>query len=131
MINDQDGVGLGRSCAGITEALVEGTGEKSVDDLDQPVGDAIHGLVKWVQLATHISRSPAHDGPNRRTAIGIQESVVERSNRDVATRFLRSRSDKRAIAGLNSELGGAHQVFDVCSVRSRFTIANYTVSRPS
>ena len=55
MSNDQDYVDLGLSCAEICNALGRGMSGKTLDDLSQPVCDAIKQLTAWVQLVIHIS----------------------------------------------------------------------------
>ena len=44
MVNEQDYVELGLSCADICEALRRGMGEKKLDDLSKSVRDAIKRL---------------------------------------------------------------------------------------
>ena len=131
MSNEQDYVDLGLSCADICKALERGMGGKRMDDLSQSVCDAVNQLTTWVQLAIDISRSPAYDGPDRRTVAEIQANVIKRSGRHRMSRFLHSGGDKDAIAAWKSELNRILHVFNVCSVRSRFAVADHSVFRPS
>ena len=48
MVNDQDYVDLGLACADICRALDRGMNGKRLDDLSQPVRDAINQLTMWV-----------------------------------------------------------------------------------
>ena len=75
--------------------------------------------------------TPAYDGPDRRTVAEIQGNVIKRSGRHGMSRFFRSRDDKDAIAGWKSDLNRILQVFNVCSVPSRFAVTNHSVFRPS
>jgi len=49
MVNKQDYVELGLSCADICRALDRGTGGKSLDDLSHSVCEAINQLTTWVR----------------------------------------------------------------------------------
>ena len=131
MANEQDYVDLGLSCANICKALERGMGGKTLDDLSQSVRDAIKQLMTWVQPAVHISWSSAHDGPDRRTVADIRQDVIKRSERHSIFRFFRSRDDKDAIAAWKSVLSEILQVFNVCSICSRFSVANHSVLRLS
>ena len=51
MINDQDYVELGLSCADICRALERGMSGKTLDDLSQSVCDAMGQLTTWVEPA--------------------------------------------------------------------------------
>jgi hypothetical protein len=44
MANDQDCVDIGVLCASVCDALKRGTGGKKLEDLDEPVRDAISRL---------------------------------------------------------------------------------------
>ena len=44
MVNEQDYVELGMSCANICKALKRGMGDKTLDDLSKSVCDAINQL---------------------------------------------------------------------------------------
>ena len=55
MVNEQDYVDLGLSCANICKALERGMGGKTLNNLSQSVCDAINQLTTWVQLAIHVS----------------------------------------------------------------------------
>ena len=131
MANEQDYVDLGLSCADICRALERGMNGRTLDDLSQSVCDAISQLKTWVQPATYTSWSPAHDDPDRRTVAEIQGDVIKRSGRHGVSRFLHSRDDKDAIAGWKSDLNRILHVFNVCSVCSRFAVANYSIFRPN
>ena len=50
MVNQQDYIALGLSCAEICEALDRGTRGKRIEDLNQPVHQAINQLMTWVEL---------------------------------------------------------------------------------
>ena len=54
MTNKSDYVELGLACANVCEALKRGMNGKGLDDLSQPVRDAITQLTTWVERAAHI-----------------------------------------------------------------------------
>ena len=53
MINDQDYVELGLSCADICQALQRGMNGNGLGDLSQPVCDAMNQLTTWVEPGMH------------------------------------------------------------------------------
>ena len=53
MANDQDYVDLGISCADICRALDRGMNGKRLNDLSQPVREAINQLTAWVKPAPY------------------------------------------------------------------------------
>ena len=53
MSNKMDYVELGLACAEICEALKRGTNGKRLDDLSQPVREAIGLLTTWAKLMIH------------------------------------------------------------------------------
>ena len=53
MINEQEYVELGLSCADICRALDRGLEGKSLDSLSRSVCEAISQLTTWVESATH------------------------------------------------------------------------------
>ena len=129
MANEQDYVDLGLSCADICMALERGMDGRSLNDLSKSVCDAINQLTMWVQPAMHIFCSFAHHGLDRRTIAEIQEKVLGQSGRHRFTRFLHSRDDNDVIAGWKPDLNRILHVFNVCSARSRFVVANCSVLR--
>ena len=131
MVNEQDYVDLGLSCADVCKALERGMGGKKLDDVSKSVCDAINQLTTWVEPPVYISRSSAHHSLDRRTVAKIQEKVMERSGRHRISRFLHSRDDKDAIAAWKSDLNWILRVFDVCSAPSRLAIANHSIYRPN
>ena len=53
MSNKTDYIELGLACAELCGALKRGTNGKRLDDLSQPVCEAIGQLTTWVKQATH------------------------------------------------------------------------------
>ena len=131
MANDQDYVDLGLSCADACKPLTKGIDGKSLDELSRSVRDAIYQLTTWVEQVMRISCPSAYYGLDRRTVSKIQEKVLERSGRGSVSRFLRSRSDKEAIAAWKSDLNRILLVFNVRSTHSRFVVANHSILRRS
>ena len=54
MANKSNYVELGLACADVCKALERGMNGKKLDDLSQPVRDAITQLTTWVKRAVHI-----------------------------------------------------------------------------
>ena len=93
MINKQDYVELGLSCADICRALDRGVGGKRLDDLSHSVCEAINQLTTWV--------GPAIDRLNGSPTMLLiterwQRSKGRSSNRAGGMQFLDS-STRRAI----------------------------------
>ena len=57
MTNNTDYVELGLACAEVCEALDQAMNGKKLDDLSQPVREAINQLTMWVGWAVHSSDS--------------------------------------------------------------------------
>jgi hypothetical protein len=53
MVNEQEYVELGLSCADICRALDRGMNGKKLDDLSQSVCEAINQLTTWVKPVVH------------------------------------------------------------------------------
>ena len=54
MANKTDYVDLGLACADVCKALDRGMNGKKLDDLSQPVRDAINQLTMWVKLVVYV-----------------------------------------------------------------------------
>ena len=131
MANEQDYVDIGLSCADVCKALEREVGGKELDDVSKFVCDVIDQLTTWVERATYISYSSTYHELDRRTVEKIQEKVMKRSGRHGISRFFCSSDDKDAIATWKSDLDWILRVFDVCSLPSCLTVANYSIHRPS
>ena len=57
MANNTDYVELGLACAEVCEALDQAMSGKKLDDLNQPVREAINQLTMWVKRPVHSSDS--------------------------------------------------------------------------
>ena len=124
VVNEQDYVDIGLSCADICKALERGMGGKKLDDISKSVRDAINQLTTWVELAIYIPCSSTYHDLDLRTVEKIQEKVMKRSGRRRISRFFRSSDDKDAIAAWKSDLNWILHVFDVCSTSSRPTVTD-------
>ena len=58
MAGEQDYVDLGLSCVGIYKALERGMDGRELNELSEPVREAIDELNAWVERAMHISVHP-------------------------------------------------------------------------
>ena len=125
MINEQDYVDLGLSCADICKALERGMDGKSLNDLSKSVRDAINQLTTWVEPVIRIPCPSAYYDLDRRTVAEIQGDVLKRSGRGRASRFFRSRDDKDVIAAWKSDLNRLLCIFNVCSPRLRPTVTDF------
>ena len=54
MVNEQDFVDLGLSCADICKAFGWGVDGKRLDDLSKSACDAINRLMTWAELVIHV-----------------------------------------------------------------------------
>ena len=66
-------------------------------------------------MAVHeVLNAPAYRPLNRRTVEGIQRKITEKRERNLFSRLLNARSDKRLIFAWNSDLNTFLHVFNVC-----------------
>ena len=119
MVNKQDYVDLGLSCANICKALERGMDGRELNELSKSMREAITELDAWVERVIRTFCSFAHHDLDCRTVAEIHEKVVKRSRRHRFLRFLHSRSDKEAMPMWNSKLDRILHVFNVCSAHSR------------
>ena len=131
MVNEQDYVELGLSCADICRALDRGMNGKKLDDLSKSVCDAINQLTTWVEPVMHISSPSTDHLVDRRTVAEIQKKVIKQSGRHGFSRFLHAGSDKDTIAGWKADLNRILVVFNVRSLRFCLVAADFSLSRPS
>ena len=66
-----------------------------------------------------------------RTVAEIQDRVIKKSRRNVASRIWHARNDKEIIAGWKSELNRILVVFNVRSMRSHPVTADSPLFRPN
>jgi hypothetical protein len=117
MVDNPDYVELGLSCADVCRALDREINGKSPNEPGQSVYSAINRLTRWVEPATPISNRPLTlNAPNRRTVADIQEKLVKWGKRNVVSRRLNVKKDKKAVAAWQLDLKNILQVLNVRSV---------------
>ena len=112
MINDDDLVGLAKSCVEICEVLRVGVEGKDIDDLSDPVQKAIADLKKCAHPNDTHSSARRNNGIFS-TTNEIEEKVKEHAERHSIIRGARARYDKEMIQGWKLEIHTILGVFHV------------------